>query len=254
MPKAGEITYLQKLGLCGQQHALNKPFSDEACWRYLIDIGSIMTLLPAPPARLLDLGVGTGWTSVFFARRGYDVIGQDIAADMVALAEKNKQQYGIESLRFVLGDYEDLDFSSEFDCAVFYDSLHHAENECSAIASVYRALKPGGVCLTLEPGEGHAVQPTSLDAMKKFGVTEKDMPPSLIIEAGRAAGFREFDIFSRPHEPEPIAAYSPPLSSHPPSLKQRVKAILALLRVKNPPIPGPVVDCFRITSIVRMRK
>jgi len=65
MPKAGELTYLQKLGPAGRQHALDKPFSDSLCWRYLIDIGAILSLLPPPPARLLDLGAGSGWTSVF---------------------------------------------------------------------------------------------------------------------------------------------------------------------------------------------
>jgi len=226
MPKAGELTYLQKLGPAGRRHALDKPFSDPLCWRYLIDIGAILSLLPPPPARLLDLGAGSGWTSVFYARRGYDVVGQDLAADMIELALENKRRYEIENLRFVQGDYESMPFDEEFDCATFYDALHHAEDERSAIASVYRALKPGGVCITLEPGEGHGADPSSLEVVRTFGVTERDMPPHLIIAAGRAAGFETFEVFPPP----------------------------TLFFPRPPEGPVTAADYYRISSAVRMRK
>ena len=45
-------------------------------------------LLPAPPCRLLDAGCGTGWTSLFFARHRWEVVGCDIAPDMIAQAEE----------------------------------------------------------------------------------------------------------------------------------------------------------------------
>ena len=55
-------------------------------------MGIIMQLLPATPARVLDLGCGTGWTSTFLALRGYTVVGQDIAPDMLSLARANQQR------------------------------------------------------------------------------------------------------------------------------------------------------------------
>jgi SAM-dependent methyltransferase len=226
MPKAGELSYLQKLGPAGRMHALDKPFSDPLCWRYLIDIGAILSLLPPPPARLLDLGAGSGWTSVFYARRGYDVVGHDLAPDMIELAVENKRRYNIDNLQFLQGDYESMPFDREFDCATFYDALHHAEDERSAIASVYRALRPGGVCVTLEPGEGHGADPSSQEVVRNFGVTERDMPPHLIIAAGRAAGFEEFEVFAPP------TLFFP----HPPE------------------VPVTPADYYRISSVVRMRK
>ena len=42
-----------------------------------------MGFLPDPPARILDMGCGGGWTSIFFAKRGYEVVGQDISQDMI---------------------------------------------------------------------------------------------------------------------------------------------------------------------------
>lgn len=198
MSKSAEQQYLSNIGHEGQQHALNKPFSDAGCGENLVGIGVIMQLLPSPPARILDLGCGTGWTSALFALRGYNVTGHDIAPDMLALARENKKRYAAVSLDFVEGDYEQLPFENEFDAAIFYDSLHHCDDEQAALRMVYRALKPGGILITHEPGEGHSTNPHSVRAMQLYGVNERDMPPWLIMEAGRKAGFRKFSVFPMP--------------------------------------------------------
>jgi len=197
MAKQGEIDYLKNLGADGIRHAVNKPFSDDFCAGYLMEVGAIMSLLPPPPAKLLDLGCGTGWTSCFYARRGYEVTGQDIAEDMIYNANEKKKREGIDNVRFVVCDYERMNFESEFDCAVFFDALHHSINEEDAIRMVYKALKPGGVCITSEPGICHADMPRSIEAVRKYNVTERDMPPGRIIKAARKAGFREYKVY--PH-------------------------------------------------------
>jgi ubiquinone/menaquinone biosynthesis C-methylase UbiE len=196
MAKQGEIEFLQHLGEEGVAHARNKPFSDADCGGFLAEIGALMALLPPPPARLLDLGCGTGWTSCFFARRGYHVTGQDIAEDMIRSARLNQRAAGLDAT-FVVSDYESLECHEEFDAAVFFDSLHHAMDERAALRSAYRALKPGGVCLVTEPGYRHARSPQSREAVAKFNVTEKDMSPTRIVRAGKQAGFRGFRVY--PH-------------------------------------------------------
>jgi len=197
MAKLGEINYLRNLGDEGIHHAINKPFSDPACHVYLAQIGAVMSLLPPPPARLLDLGCGTGWTSVFFAKRGYEVAGVDIAPDMIEQANLLKEKEGLDNLTFAVCDYEELRYSECFDCAVFYDSLHHAVDEALAVRKAYQALRPGGICVANEPGKGHATSPEAMRAVERFGVTEKEMPPSRIIELAREAGFRQSYVF--PH-------------------------------------------------------
>src|SRR5947207_10528269 len=72
MAKSGEIDYLKNLSPADVWHAVHKPFSDDNCAGYLFNMGAVFSLLPPRPARLLDLGCGTGWTSIFFARAGYD--------------------------------------------------------------------------------------------------------------------------------------------------------------------------------------
>jgi SAM-dependent methyltransferase len=198
MGKLGEINYLRVLGKQGARHALNKPFSDPHCGSNLARLGAIMLQLPSPPGRLLDLGCGSGWTSLFLARQGYQVIGVDICPDMIALADQLREKENLDNLEFVVSDYEDLHYRDEFDAALFYDSLHHAVDPALAVQRTCQALRAGGVCITSEPGVGHADAPHSREAVLKFGVTERDMPPALIVQLGRAAGFRSFRVFPSP--------------------------------------------------------
>ncbi len=207
MAKQGEIDYLKNLTPEQVEHAIHKPFSDASCDAYLMEIAAVMALLPPPPARLLDAGCGTGWTSLFFAKRGYNVVGIDIAEDMIHHANVTKNKERVANVIFEVADYESLYYGEEFDCAVFYSSLHHAVDEEQALGRVYRCLKPGGVCITSEPGKGHGRSAEAVAAVQKYNVTEKDMPPRRVIEAGKKAGFRSFKTY--PHAPDlKWAAYS----------------------------------------------
>jgi SAM-dependent methyltransferase len=244
MPLQGELDYYRNMDPLAFAHAANKPWSDEFCGRYLMEIGALAELMPRQ-GRLLDLGCGTGWTSFLFAAMGYEVVGQDVAPEAIAFAQKTALERPALKASFVVSDYESLRFASEFDVAVFFDSLHHAVNETDAVASAYRALRPGGVLITSEPGRGHARQ--SRQEVERFGVTERDMQPSRVIRAGRAAGFSSFEVY--PHATHlGIALYGRP---------RRRPLIGRLLR-----LPGvrALAACFdillykRADGIVLMRK
>jgi SAM-dependent methyltransferase len=198
--KQGEIDYLKNLDEAEVRHAVNKPFSDDACEVLLMEIGAVMALLPRPPARVLDIGCGAGWTSLFLARRGYEVVGLDISADMVAHAEACRSRWELDNVRFEAGDYETVRFEAEFDAALFFDSLHHAIDERAALEMAFRALKRDGRCVASEPGVGHAEAEVSIQAREKYDVTEKDMPPWRIIEIGRQVGFRTFRTYPHCHQ------------------------------------------------------
>lgn len=194
MATRGEHDYFKNIGESAMQHAMNKPWSDPMCGAFLMELGAMMGLMP-DGGRLLDMGCGTGWTSVLFAKKGYDVVGTDLVPEAIEAARQLKAEEKLENLDFVVSDYESLSFQSEFDVAVFFDSLHHAVREDDALASAYRALKPGGICITSEPGLGHARRARNVVA--EFGVTERDMHPGRVIAAAKKSGFKCIGIYPR---------------------------------------------------------
>jgi SAM-dependent methyltransferase len=124
----------------------------------------------------------------------------DIAPEMIRLANEQRDAAGLANLSFAVSDYEALAFRDEFDAVVFFDALHHAEDEALAVRQAFAALKPGGLLLADEPGEGHSHAADSVAAVARYGVTEKDMPPARVVELGRAAGFTGFRVFPHAHE------------------------------------------------------
>jgi SAM-dependent methyltransferase len=195
LPKQGEIDYFKVIGEEGLQRARDKPFSDDLCGKILSDIGVIMSVLPPPPGKLIDFGCGTGWTSCFFAKRGYEVVGVDISALAIQYAEEAKIKMGLKNLNFIVSDYENIRLENIFDFAVFFYSLHHSEDYEAALKTAYHSLKSCGVCITCEPGLGHAKQKPSIEAVEKYNVTERDMPPKYIIKAARKVGFKKNETY-----------------------------------------------------------
>lgn len=196
MPRQGELTYYERIGEAGRQHAVGKPFSDDDCGLYLLRAGALFSLLPPPPARVLDCGCGTGWLSYFLAQRGYDVVGTDVSTDAIRLARANPLFRDAPQPVFSVADSESLTFANEFDAVVFFDSLHHTIDEAAALECAYRALKPGGLCIALEPGRGHAKKSRAVDA--EYDVTDKDMPPSRVCRVGKRVGFRGCRVVPAP--------------------------------------------------------
>ena len=192
MAKEDEIAYAARIGEAGRQHALDKPFSDNERGRWLQIIGSMLDLLPVPPARVLDMGCGTGWTTEFLHRSGYEAVGVDIAPDMIDLARSHPAR---AEITFVVSDYESVPDLGSFDAVMFFDCLHHADDERAALQASFDALVPGGRVVLSEPGVGHHLTPGSLQSMAEFGVTEKEMPPKHIIEVGRSVGFERGEAF-----------------------------------------------------------
>jgi cyclopropane fatty-acyl-phospholipid synthase-like methyltransferase len=99
-----------------------------------------------PPARVLDLACGGGDQAKVFVRKGYEVVGVDIASSLVEYAE---QQFSTEKLRgtFIVGDMREIDYDTEFDACVilsgsfgFFGDVEDRKLLCS----MQKALRAGG--------------------------------------------------------------------------------------------------------------
>jgi ubiquinone/menaquinone biosynthesis C-methylase UbiE len=172
-----------------------KPYLDVKPGDYLLDISQMINFLPPKPARLLDLGVGSGWTSEIYARCGYEVVGLDISPQMIDIA-KDRLSPGL-NLAFHVCDFEQSIHFSPFDAVTIYDSLHHSVDEVLTLKQVYSVLKPNGIFLAMEPGKGHSQTEDTKRTVKKYGTTEKDMPFTYIKNILQDVGFKEIKQFIR---------------------------------------------------------
>lgn len=197
--KEVEASYFRIIPEEALQQSLHKPFSIDGRAPYLMEIAVVIGQLPPPPARVIDLGCGTGWTSAFFARCGYEVLGLDLSPEAIETAHRH---FHLPGLTFAVHDFDEP-FSvgrESYDAAVFFDSLHHSEDELTPIRTAYDALNGAGICVICEPGTGHAESEGSLHATNAFGVRERDMSPRQILSAAKAAGFARATVLPHPHE------------------------------------------------------
>jgi SAM-dependent methyltransferase len=102
--------------------------------------------------RLLDLGCGTGETTVWFALQGATVDAVDISPRMVEVARALAERSGVlDRITFHVSPGESLPFvDATFDAAFGHDCLHHMEFE-RARDEIRRVLKPGSRAVFAEP-------------------------------------------------------------------------------------------------------
>jgi 2-polyprenyl-3-methyl-5-hydroxy-6-metoxy-1,4-benzoquinol methylase len=197
--KEVEASYFRLIPHDALQKSLEKPFSIDGRASHLMEIAAVISQLPDPPMRIVDFGCGTGWTSAFFARCGYEVLGVDLATEAIEAARSYHQVPGVT---FAVHDF-DQPLSHElqhFGAAVFFDCLHHSEDELRPLRTAYEALDDRGVCIVCEPGKGHADSESALLASRVFGVLERDMSPQQVLAAAKVVGFAHAKVLPHPHE------------------------------------------------------
>jgi SAM-dependent methyltransferase len=106
----------------------------------------VSTLGVRPGLQVLDLGCGDGTTAVPAARRGADVLGVDIAANLVAAGNERAERDGFDNLKFVEGDASNLAGieDSRFDLLVSIFGAMFAPRPTEVAAEMVRVTRPGG--------------------------------------------------------------------------------------------------------------
>ncbi len=101
--------------------------------------------------RLLDVGVGLGESSVYFALLGADVTAIDISPGMVDCAVALGKLHGVE-IHGVVQSGEGLDVPENyFDIVYIANTIHHVTDKESLFRQIQRALKPGGRFFSYDP-------------------------------------------------------------------------------------------------------
>lgn len=155
------------------------------------------------PARLMELGCGSGWMAEFFATLGYRVLGTSIAPVDVELGERRvaaAAEKGIEgSLEFLATPMESADEAitgrEPFDGVYVFEAIHHAFDWRRTVHSAYRCLRPGGwFVLANEPNVAHSAvsyRVARLTNTHEIGISQKQLIGEL-----RTAGFTRVDVIA----------------------------------------------------------
>lgn len=96
--------------------------------------------------RILDVGCGNAAQTVRLARHGEEVIGVDIAEDLLSVARERCRQF--PNVRFVKEDARKLAFPDQtFDCILSYGDVlsHITDGYEQALSELSRVSKPGAL-------------------------------------------------------------------------------------------------------------
>jgi ubiquinone/menaquinone biosynthesis C-methylase UbiE len=96
--------------------------------------------------KVLDLGCGDGTTALPAAKLGAEVLGVDIARNLVAAGNKRAQEHGLANLRFQEGDASNLQGLGDrsFDLVVSMFGAMFAPKPFDVAKEMVRVTRPGG--------------------------------------------------------------------------------------------------------------
>jgi protein-L-isoaspartate O-methyltransferase len=160
-----------------------------------------------PPAKLLELGGGSGWTAEFLALGGFKVVSTTISPHEVATARKRVEALRAREVSFDL-QFEEAPMESvsdrvqgqcPFDGVFVFEALHHAFDWQAAICSAFACLRPGGWLLICnEPNVLHTA--TSYRVAKLSSTHEIGFSKRALLRHLKTVGFHKvISLGKRPH-------------------------------------------------------
>ncbi len=98
------------------------------------------------PLKAMDLGCGDGTTALPLAQSGADVLGVDIASNLVAAGNRRAVAAGLRNLKFQEGDASDLQGipDQSFDLVLTVFGAMFAPKPFDVAREMVRVTKPGG--------------------------------------------------------------------------------------------------------------
>jgi 2-polyprenyl-3-methyl-5-hydroxy-6-metoxy-1,4-benzoquinol methylase len=106
-----------------------------------------------PPARVLDVGCGSGWASIALAR-GYPLVrvdGLDLDPASLADARSNARAHGVaDRVEFHVCDAAAPELRAGYDLVIAFEAIHDMPRPVEALAAMRRLAAPSGTVLVVE--------------------------------------------------------------------------------------------------------
>jgi 2-polyprenyl-3-methyl-5-hydroxy-6-metoxy-1,4-benzoquinol methylase len=119
-----------------------------------------------PPARIADIGMGQGWSSIALAR-GYPKVrvdGFDLDDASVEAAQANAHAAGVaDRVTFTVRDAGDPDLAGQYDLALAIECVHDMANPVAVLGAMRRLVGPGGTVLIVDERVPDAFAPNGDD-------------------------------------------------------------------------------------------
>ena len=116
-------------------------------------------LVASPPARVLDVACGAGWSSLAIAAAYPDVRVDAIDLDetAIALAHRHGAEADLgERVRFRVADAADPGLEGPYDLVTCFEALHDMVDPVGSLAAWRQLLAPEGTCLVVDVRAGSA--------------------------------------------------------------------------------------------------
>ncbi len=101
------------------------------------------------PCRVLDVGCGEGFYSIYLASKGFDVVGVDLSEKAIEYAKQNAKKAGV-NIKFLAMGILDLK-EEKFDFVFEWSIMHHMEpsRRSKYVENIARVLNKGGKYLSV---------------------------------------------------------------------------------------------------------
>lgn len=94
--------------------------------------------------RVLDIGCGTGITTLTAAETAVSAVGVDVSEPMLDLARQRATEASATNVEFVVADAQTYEFDTKFDVAISRFGIMFFDDPHAAFTNIAAALKPGG--------------------------------------------------------------------------------------------------------------
>lgn len=119
-----------------------------------------------PPARIADIGMGAGWSSIGLAQAYPNVFvdGFDLDEPSVELARNNAREAGLNGrLNFQVRDAADGELEGQYDLVTLFEAVHDMPDPVGALKTARRLLNNDGTVIVVDERVGDEFTATGND-------------------------------------------------------------------------------------------